>query len=350
MRANPEGDGRSPATSSPTAAAQPIVEAVSRLGVGATVDSLAWVRDLRDQRIAHWTSQLEKAGLSGVEILPRGAVNNGHYAGPKPRDTSWSDTVPADYKSFVEIDLRVVLPEGSNPRDERIIAALKRVMGTVGKLDWSGENEWGLVLPNSYLYRFEPLVPAQGIGLEWEIGVYAQPVCPIDQYWDQVFSPEEVAWQKAVRLQLIAEKVGYKDEVWRVKDDQCRVGVARLVGALGMKELATQLGEGGRVLLDTFGPEIERILAARPPNPKVIVPRVEEWLAGNARGTPLHEIRADWPDVVKSALKAGGDEVIHPPEPSRFVQVMARLQLALREGAQEFDFNDIMSRRGSIRL
>ncbi|MBX7145507.1 MAG: hypothetical protein K1X79_13740 [Oligoflexia bacterium] len=324
-----------------------IVEVVQNLGVSATVDSLAWVRDLRDLRIAKWTEELAKAGLKGVEILPRGAVNNGHYAGPKPRDTSWSDTIPSGYNSFVEIDLRVVLPEGQDPRDPRTIAILKSVMGTVGELDWSGENEWGLTLPNSYLYRFEPLVPAQGIGLEWEVGVYAQPVCPIDQYWEQVFGPEEIAWQRAVRQQLLAEHVGYKDEVWRVKDDQCRVGVARLVGALAMHQLATSLGEDGQTLLAIFGADIERIVSARTPNPKVTQPYVDQWLAGTYKGTPFHDIRRDWSSVVQRALFKGGDEIKHPPIPSRFVQVMGRLQLALRQGEESVDFNDILSRRGS---
>lgn len=313
--------------------------------------SLAWARMLATERIVEWTNVLQAAGLRDFEIVPRGSINNGHFVGPKGRNTSWSTLVPKGMDQLIEVDLRIILSEAQDPTSPAVVNLIRRALGIEAKIEdncvWDGMTEWDTPAPCAYLYRYDPfpLAPNSGIGIEWEIGIYRNPLCPIDQYWRRVFSADEIAWQTAQRSFLMANattfNVDYKTDFWEVKRHQCRVGVQRLVGVMTVFLEAERLGAEAIAIKTEHLPEILDIIGSRPPHRDIVGPRIKEWLAG--QDTTAHapnlpavtgnlSLPPETPVNVLSALETGerkGHVTLEPPQPSALFARIERLRAEL---------------------
>lgn len=315
--------------------------------------SLGWARSLCTERIVQWTADLQRAGLTDFEIVPRGSINNGHYVGPKARDTSWSAAVPRDMEKLIEVDLRIILSASQDPTSPGLIGLIRKSLGIAAKIEencvWDGVTEWDTKAPCSYLYKYEPFspLPNAGIGIEWEIGIYRNPLCPIDQYWGKVFSAEEIIWQTAQRRYLMENAatygVDYKTDFWEVKRQQCRVGVQRLVGVMALFHEARSMGAEATALLDEHRTAVLDIIGIRPPHMHIVKPRIEQWLQGQETTTHAPHLPAvsclltpsdATPDSVKRALDAAtlqGVLLTSPPDPSPLFAGLERIRTKLIE-------------------
>lgn len=303
------------------------------------------IHQVIDQKFADWELGLEQQGIAKPEFILSGSLASGHFSTPKPRTSSYSPEVPAEFSTIVEVDTYLTLDPHEDPCDPLVIAKIERATG--GKFSESTEvTFWGAPMRVSFFYAYEG-VGDTGVGLEWELCVTNKPFLEITDYWAIAFTPEETSWQKQIREHLKKIGADYKDEIVPIKALQCDECRWRVVGLHAHGEflksqsaqIDTQCGPSNataQISVDaghTPPPEFQQLTEV----PAAIREAVDQWLAGEAdiryltrEANPL----ATLSDERLMQIKETAPEISTIPPPPAWVVALAEFQEKIKKEKQ----------------
>ena len=200
-----------------------------------------------NSRIKELDRDLRLVGFADFEIMLNGAMACGHYFAPKASSHSLNPECP--YDKVIECDLRVVFPEQVNLLDPTNIQKFRLISGSLHNYHFDGKimrfgEEIGMVRCYDYFKLTDE------VGLEFEICFNNRPYYEIAKVWKEVFTPEEVDFQRQVR-QIARDflQVEYPEftELKSMQTKECRFRI------LAHYFLEQKINEGSMVL-DGFKP------------------------------------------------------------------------------------------------
>ncbi len=178
--------------------------------------------------VARTEPQLEQAFGEPVPMTLGGSLRTGTFRGPKPSRESGSAGLPV-----VELDGRIHLPNGINPRDPATIAKLQAITGLTEGLKLQTKPIWGnnpMNIANLYGRR-----PFGSNILEIECGAVERRAGMLESdiaaFWQRIFSPREVTWTADTRQAMRDANIGYETPggVRDLKNFQAGTAHARLL-------------------------------------------------------------------------------------------------------------------------
>lgn len=280
--------------------------------------------EIIDEAVEVWKDALGGAEsvdlpeLSACQWELGGSLATGTFSGPKPRRFSYNQ-VPVEFDWIIEADVRLLLPEGVHPHDDRLLDLLKDILGANGVSPKLHVPRWGVSVPTIGIYAYLPHIA--GIGIEFEVSIYDQATYfEIASVWRDLFSREEILWQTLVREYLRGLDDG-AELLNKEKSRQLKDARWRLVGLLALAVLDDR-GSGGDVYT------LARKLQALQP-PDTVLALVERWLSGETGAVSGLEI-PDEDDLI--ALRSHAPELLRelPSEPSWVVTVRSVQQACIR--------------------
>lgn len=154
------------------------------------------VRDSIDKKLEDIRQGLEIFGYRQYDIVLSGSLVCGHYDKPKPRDHSLNPSCPINFSEVIEADVRIIMPECVDILNPRITKEL--VLSANGKDTFTGRiQRFNQEIDMVRTYDYEHI--HNGTGLEFEVCYNRHPYYEISRVWRNVFTPDEIEWQKRVR-------------------------------------------------------------------------------------------------------------------------------------------------------
>ena len=169
-----------------------------------------------------------------------GSLACGLFRGAKP-----SRNPDVETEQFIEYDLRLYLPDNFDPQS----AQVKELVSQITNLEWVKDystDRWnhGSPSPQSIFYGYtdfsaldfssESDIPSRfaGTTIELELSVQRKSEwVELSDYWQHLFSPEEISWQAECRQLLRDNGIPYEQGVQQLKRYQNDVARWRLLGA-----------------------------------------------------------------------------------------------------------------------
>jgi hypothetical protein len=185
-----------------------------------------------------WLPALHKAGIQGY-FSTGGSFACNHVAGAKP---SRNPEQEEDGRCFLEVDHRYNLWDMNvNPQGKDLQRVIEEVTGLKFVKNYF-KKRWNIPIPHSVFYGYFNVPGMEGLGeLELELCVWHDElVVDIAQYWQDIFSRDEIDWQRWCRA--ILRKAGLKYEIVReLKEWQCAVSRWRILAAFAQGRLAHKM-------------------------------------------------------------------------------------------------------------
>lgn len=261
-----------------------------------------------EHRIQILRKEFQMATLLGKhELFLNGALKTGLYTGPKSKKLSLNQNCPYDY--VIEADLRLVLPEDKDPHDPRVLSYISEVFEPQSPPVITHTYHWNRTdIPTSRFYNYQCI--DANLGFEWELAVCRQPYVDIALFWQDLFSPEEIEWQKGLRATVYRLPNSLDEEYTSFKNKQNTEARWRLVALKSLEDLAHR----GKLIDDLSLPKTI-------PIGEPVITMVQKWLAGETgyrtMERPLEfltprikeELRKYFPDINVQSLGSP------PPEP-----------------------------------
>ncbi len=181
-------------------------------------------------KLRSWGDALENQGWRDITWSVGGAMKCDHFMGPKKTRN------PArEGESFIEIDYRLLVPDHINPINEESKHIISAATGLHWEKDYSVDKDsnpidgrWGFPDPHSIFYGYVPIKSLNNLEVEIELCVLrASESFEVADYWHQIFTPEEISWQKLSRAILRAGE--FHNEVRELKKYQCNDARQRIL-------------------------------------------------------------------------------------------------------------------------
>lgn len=166
-----------------------------------------------------WGREFQELGWDDFAWCLGGAMKCGHFMGPKPS----RNPDLGEEQSVVEVDYRLMLPDHIDPLSPEVKEQITRVTGFAWKKDYD-ERRWhpDKESPQSIFYGYVPMASNDGRLVEVELSVQRNSQwVEVSNYWQEVFSPEEIKWQAFCRDYLRQEGHSYTESVKPLKKWQC---------------------------------------------------------------------------------------------------------------------------------
>jgi hypothetical protein len=278
---------------------------------------------LIQSRVVELDERLKSATgiLGSCELHLIGALKTGLFFGPKRKQLSFNPDCP--FPAVIEADLKLILPADLNPHDDQIIEAVAAAF----QPDFTPRRRqfyhWDRTdISTTHFYRYDPL--ETGMGLEWELALNRKPYVEISLFWDKLFTPAEINWQRAMR-QNVAELDVTVEDYMAFKNRQNTEARWRLVAGYALGKLGQTMND----LPSIFTHQL-------PENP--VARLVEKWLAGESGYRTMERPTDLGPESVIEKLREGlsvpvFDKLVEPPPVPDWVCRAADIQSQLKRNA-----------------
>jgi hypothetical protein len=271
------------------------------------LDVSAFLKSEIDQKINHISTNLRRAGFEDFDMMLSGSLVCGHYDGPKPVSHSLNGFCPSEFQKVIEADLRIVVPEYIQVLDPFNVRFFEQVSGADPHFTQLKENFVRFNQQINMLVMYDYTALGDGVGFEYEICVNNQPYYEISSVWHDVFSPDEIEFQKELRkIGRDVLEVDYDTEFQVLKKFQTRECRFRICANLWL-----QRAFGDAVLaIEDFIP-IDATTV-----PQFVHDLSEEWSTRFSGDGFAHSITLV-PDGVRAKMEDRGLGVVLKNAPSR---------------------------------
>jgi hypothetical protein len=265
--------------------------------------------------MSEWRTTLGEQGLEVSRVLLCGSLRTGLFFGRKPAAYSHSLSPPPT-PSFVEADVRLILQRGQDPLDDTILTTVTAVTRTsLGRQRLI--TRWDRLIPIAYLYRHELL--DGNTTLEWELTVNVEPYFEPSPYWNDIYTPSEVALQRNLRREACRLGVSLKDyegiKMLQAREFRWRLCLA--LALLNQAQLPPRLARLQHRMLRGEVPvlwqSVHAMRTGRIERPEVVP--MAAWL--ESRGLPVALTRCSvappaWIATAQALVKARGASTAEP--------------------------------------
>ena len=257
------------------------------------------------------------------EIYLIGSLQTGLYYGPKSSSFSSSPNCP--YAKVVEADIRLVIPENIHPHDETLLTKMADICGAESTVKRHTVHWDRTDVEGSSLYWYDAL--ESDTAFEWEFCINRRPYVEIAPYWEQLFTPDEVEWQRNLR-QLVTT-IELPSEIYTpFKWKQTTEARWRLVASHALTQIDRTEKSGisdGIPVKSVPLPPVDRLVTL--------------WLEGASGYRTMERPENFIPDEVLTRLKTKYDDAIiapflSPPAEPEWVSKATRIQNQLKNPAQ----------------
>jgi hypothetical protein len=177
-----------------------------------------------------------------IRVILSGSMMTGHFTGPKPKCHSMNPAAPHD--RVIESDLRIIFPEHVDPHNgqalELVIAALK-TFGPVAEESLQLKiRRWEREIQMTLFFQYETIEDTEPVVFEWEICLNQEPYFEIADFWQAIFSAEEISKQVRLREVLRAVRAPLASEFNPTKMLHCQECRWRILASYALDLLARE--------------------------------------------------------------------------------------------------------------
>lgn len=222
-----------------------------------------------------------------------------------------------DRNSSTKVRVHVIVPSSISPHDEDLTGKLIEIFGALAHR--TNTTRWDIQTPVAFMAVREE-------GRTWEIEIKNRPSIELKDFWEIVFSPEEMEWQKGIE-ENVSSGALLRESFRNNTIIECRY---RIVAAAAITLLVSKEAAESSSKLPAVAFNDEQI--------SLLEPLASKWLSGQALPDEIARplvVSDNWRDFV-----AKGEVV---PEEPKWVTAAHKAREAVSEASTFFARKDSLS-------